>query len=149
MARPTKYNEERAKQILDLYSDGENLQQIEKRRNFPSRRTILRWRTDFPEFGKLYDQALLSYSEAIIEEALQIADTEYDAKKAKNRIDIRTWIASKYNRSRFGDKLDIQHNVTIDLSPALIEATQRMSSVGAITPQSKLIEAGIGEPVPQ
>jgi hypothetical protein len=147
MARPTKYNEERSKLILDLYSDGQNLQQIEKKRNLPSRRTILRWRTDFPEFGKLYDQALLSYSEAIIEEALRIADTEDDAKKAKNRIDIRTWIASKYNRSRFGDKLDILHSVTIDLSPALLEATQRMASVGAITPQNKLIECGNGEEI--
>ncbi len=138
MARPTLYNEERAKLILDLYSDGENLQQIEKRRNLPSRRTILRWRTDFPEFGKLYDQALLSYSEAIIEEALQIADTEPDAKKAKNRIDIRTWIASKYNRSRFGDKLDITQTVLMDISPTLLKATQRMQAVGVGTP--KLID---------
>lgn len=141
MARPTKYNQERAKQILDLYSDGENLQQIEKRRNLPSRRTILRWRTDYPEFGKLYDQALLSYSEAIIEEALQIADTEDDAKKAKNRIDIRTWIASKYNRSRFGDKLDITQTVLMDISPALLEATNRMQGVGVGAPQPHLIEA--------
>ena len=142
MARPTKYNQERAKRILDLYSDGENLQQIEKKRNLPSRRTILRWRTDYPEFGKLYDQALLCYSEAIIEEALNIADTENDAKKAKNRIDIRTWIASKYNRSRFGDKLDITQTVLMDISPALLEATKRMNAVGTnlIDTQAKEIQ---------
>lgn len=141
MARPTLYNEERGRLILDLYSDGINLQQIEKKRNLPSRRTILRWRTDFPEFGKLYDQALLSYSECIIEEALRIADTEPDAKKAKNRIDIRTWIASKYNRARFGDKIDIDVRQTVDISPALQLAIARMALVG--TGDSKLIEADI------
>ncbi len=143
MARPSNYNEERAKEILDLYSDGTNLQQIEKKRNLPSRRTILRWRTDYPEFGKLYDQALLSYSEAIIEQALQIADTEDDAKKAKNRIDIRTWIASKYNRARFGDKIDIDVRQTIDISESLALAVSRMRSIG--TGDSKLIEADVSE----
>lgn len=141
MARPTKYNEERAKEILDLYSDGTNLQQIEKKKNLASRRTILRWRTDFPEFGKLYDQALLSYSEAIIEEALQIADTEEDAKKAKNRIDIRTWIASKYNRARFGEALQLDITKTLDISPALALGLEQMAKLGTNMP--KLIEAEI------
>jgi hypothetical protein len=142
MARPTKYNPKLANRILDLYSSGKTLQTIEKQKGIPSRRTIATWRTQYPEFGKLYDTALLAYSECIIEEALQIADTETDAKKAKNRIDIRTWIASKYNRPRFGDKLDIQHNVTLDISDTLLEATQRMQSIGTGIPP--LLEAKTG-----
>lgn len=129
MARPSKYNEERAKIILDLYSSGMNLLQIEKKVNLPSRRTIITWRKQFPEFGLAYDIALQAYSEAIVEECINIADTEEDAKKAKNRIDIRTWIASRYNRARFGDKIDIDITKTLDISPALADAIKRMASI--------------------
>ena len=125
----TKYNKEVADRILDLYSSGKTLFDIENEPDLPSRRTISTWRRTIPEFGDLYDTALLSYSEHIIEEALGIADTEADAKKAKNRIDIRTWIASKYNRARFGDKLQIDTNVILDISPALSDAMKRMQSV--------------------
>ncbi len=129
MARPSKYNEERAKIILDLYSSGMNLLQIEKKTNLPSRRTIITWRKQFPEFGLAYDVALQAYTEAIVEECIKIADTEEDAKKAKNRIDIRTWIASRYNRARFGDKIDIDITKTLDISPALADAVERMASI--------------------
>jgi hypothetical protein len=39
-------------------------------------------------------------------------------------------LASKLNRQKYGDKLDIQHNVTIDIGPALLDATKRMQSIG-------------------
>ncbi|MAE81447.1 MAG: hypothetical protein CMB80_01835 [Flammeovirgaceae bacterium] len=141
MARPTKYNEERAKQILDLYSSGMNLQQVEKKKNLPSRRTICRWRKDFPEFGEAYDIALQAHSEAIVEESMVIADTEQDAKKAKNRIDIRTWIASKLNRKRFGDRLDIDIKQTLDVSPVISKALERLSTLRLGEPKEQVLEA--------
>lgn len=129
MVMPTKYNKEIADVILDLYSSGHTLQQIEQVAGLPSRRTIATWRVKYPEFGELYDTALLSYSECIIEEAIRIADTENDAKKAKNRIDIRTWVASKYNRARFGDKIEIEQTVKLDISAPLALAMKRMNAV--------------------
>ncbi len=143
MARPSTYTDKIATRILRLYASGKTLQTIEKEKGVPTRYTIIKWRKQYPEFGRLYDIALLSYSEAIIEEALQIADTEDDAKKAKNRIDIRTWIASKYNRARFGDKIDIDIKATVDISPALALAVERMRAIG--TGQDKLIEADVTE----
>ncbi len=132
----SKYNKEIGDVILDLYSNGKTLNDIEEIAGLPSRRTIVNWRIKHPEFGALYDEALLSYSECIIEEALGIADTEKDSKKAQNRINIRTWIASKYNRARFGDKLSIEQTVKLDIAPALKAAMERMSSV-----QMPVIEA--------
>lgn len=129
MVMPTKYNKDIAKKILDLYSSGKNLDHIEAKNGYPSRRTIYTWRIDHPDFGALYDIALLSYSEALIEQALDIADTETDAKKAKNRIDIRTWIASKYNRARFGDKIEIEQTIKLDISKPLELAMARMNAV--------------------
>ncbi len=129
MARPSKFNQKLANRILELYSSGKNLLQIEKLKGVPSRRTIIRWRKQFPEFGTDYDIALLAYSEAIVEQCLDIADNEYDPKRAKVMVDIRTWIASRYNRVRFGDKLDVQHNILVDIAPALLEANARMKAV--------------------
>lgn len=142
MARPTKYNDKLANRILNLYASGKTLQTIEKQKGIPTRHTICKWRVQFPEFGKLYDTALLSYSEAIIEEALQIADTEEDAKKAKNRIDIRTWIASKYNRPRFGDKIDVQHTHLLDVSEPIAKALERLASL-ALPEPVKTVEAKV------
>ncbi len=48
--------------------------------------------------------------------------------------------------SRYGDKLDIQHNVTLDITQALLDATKRMKSIGAgaviDAPVKQLEEAG-------
>lgn len=151
MARPTIYTQARAKQILDLYAGGDTLADITKK-GLPSRWTVYQWRKDFPEFGKLWDLAVECCSDAKIENVIHRIDTCIDTKQAK-LLDVlfksTSWYVSKINRNKYGDKIDIQHTVTIDLSPALIEATQRMASVGAITPQNKLIECGNGVPVPQ
>lgn len=143
MARPTKYNEERAEEILNLYSEGMNLQQVEKKKNLPSRRTICRWRKAYPEFGKAYDIALEAHSEAIVEECLYIADNEEDAKKAKNRIDIRTWIATKHNRPKYGESFQLDIKQFVDISPALVLAVQRMHSLGSGALPEPLKEADI------
>ncbi len=131
MARPTKFNQKLANRILELYSSGKNLLKIEKLKGVPSRRTIIRWRKQFPAFGTDYDVALQAYSEAIVEQCLDIADNEYDPKRAKVMVDIRTWIASRYNRARFGDKLDVSHNIIVDIAPALLEANARMKAVSS------------------
>ena len=133
MVYPTKYNPQTAQKILELYASGKTMVDIGNMKDMPTRYTVVKWRIKYPEFGALYDEALLSYSECIIEEALNIADTETDAKKAKNRIDIRTWIASKYNRARFGDKIEIEQTVKLDISPALKLAMSRMSAVKPLT----------------
>ncbi len=139
MARPTKFNDKLAKRILEIYSSGKNLLQVEKEKGLPSRRTVLRWRKDYPEFGKDYQDAIQAHTDYLIEQAQRIADTESDSKKAKNMIEIRMWRASKLNRSQYGDKLDVQHNVNVDISPALSSAIDKMRSLG--TGQAPLIEA--------
>lgn len=134
--RPTKYNVGLGNRILKHYSDGKTILSITKIKGMPSRNTIYLWRTDFPEFGKAYIVACECNADSVVEsryEALIDADVS-EAKLASEQWKAGTWLASKINRSKYGDKLDIQHSVTIDLSPALIEATQRMASVGMITP---------------
>lgn len=140
--RPTKYNDKLANRILNLYASGMNLFRIEKQKGAPSRRTVLRWRKQFPAFATEYDIASECNTDQRIESVIDRIDRCTDPKLAK-LLDIlfksTSWYVGKINRAKYGDKLDITQTVLMDISPALLEATNRMQAVGVGTPQ--VIEA--------
>ncbi len=144
MARPSKYNEALGKRILVLYASGSTIAEVVSQKGMPDRTTVYRWRTNYPEFGKAYDLAVEAHVEALIDKGMTIVmNTEPKAAKmAKVQSDFLCWLASKLNRAKYGDKIDIQHSVVVDIAPALLEATKRMREVGLNAPQNKLIECG-------
>ena len=81
------------------------------------------------------------HTDALIDEAGQIVDTEQNPQLAKVRADHRKWLASRLNRQKYGDKLDVQYNHTIDIAPVISKALERLSNIGVGIPQTKLIEA--------
>ena len=107
----------------------------------PKRTTIYRWRKDYPDFGNAYLLAQEEHVDALIDQAGDIVDSELNPQLAKVKADHRRWLASRLNRQKYGDKLDVQHNHTLDISPALALAAKRMKSIGVGLPQTKLIEA--------
>ncbi len=135
MARPSKYNEALGKRILALYASGSTIAEVVSQKGMPDRTTVYRWRTNYPEFGKAYDLAVEAHVEALIDKGMDIVmNTEPKAAKmAKVQSDFLCWLASKLNRAKYGDKLDITQTVIMDLSPALLEATKRMQSIGVGT----------------
>ncbi len=141
MARPSKYSETIAEEIISRYGDGETLSRICKSKNMPKRNTVYRWRSSYPDFGEAYQRAQEEHVDALIDEAGEIVDNETNPQLAKVRADHRKWIAGKLCRDRYGDKLDIQHNVTLDITQALLDATKRMKSIGVGIPAPELIEA--------
>jgi hypothetical protein len=50
-------------------------------------------------------------------------------------------LASRLNRQKYGDKLDVQHNHTLDISPIISKALERLGNIDVGLPQTKLIEA--------
>ena len=142
MARPSKYTALRAEEILSRYADGETLSKICKDDDMPKRNTVYRWRSDYPEFGKAYLCAEEEHSDALLDESGEIVDTECNPQLGKVRSDHRKWLASRLNRAKYGDKLEVNHNVQIDIAPALAEAAARLLSIGVGLPQNKLIEGG-------
>ncbi len=141
MARPSKYSNKIAEEILSRYADGETLSKICKDKCMPRRNTVYRWRQSYPEFAEAYQMAVEEHTDALIDQAGEIADSEPDAQRARVKVDFRKWLASKLNRQKFGDKLDVQHNHTLDISPALALAVKRMEAIGVGTPAPVLIEA--------
>ncbi len=129
MARPSKYSKIIAEEILSRYADGETLSKICKDKHMPKRTTIYRWRSNHPEFGDAYLLAQEQHSDALIDEAGEIVDTELNPQRAKVRADHRSWIASRLCRNKWGDKLEIHQHATLDISDALQAAIKRMRSV--------------------
>ena len=73
-----------------------------------------------------YVRALEIRSDLLADEALDIADTEPDAAKARNRIEVRKWLASKHNTKRYGDRIDLNVTQTLDVAGTLQEARARL-----------------------
>ncbi len=141
--RPTKYNDKIAGEILTLYSKGQTLLDICKLPRMPSRISVYKWRSVFPEFGKAYLVALESHVDNIVETAFKavMAANSKEAKLVDVQFRSASWLAGRLNRQKYGDKLDVQHNVTLDITGLLAEAADRMKSI-----DSRPVINGVGAP---
>ncbi len=155
--RPSKYRHELGIEILRLYSNGQTLLDICKLPRMPSRNTIYLWRSDFPEFGKAYLVAKESHVDNIVETAFKavMAASSKEAKLVDVQFRSASWLASRLNRDKYGDKLDVQHNVILDITGLLAEAQDRMKSIearpvinGVGTPQKEIMAPVTGAAAP-
>ena len=80
---------------------------------------------------------LLGMTDHFANEIINIADSEDDPKRARNRIDARKWYASKMNPKKYGDKINVEVQHFVDIAGALSEARQRV--VGPALAQSQVL----------
>lgn len=59
------------------------------------------------ELYQAYLRARECQSTAIVDEIVEIADTDPDWGRARNRIEARKWVAGKWHRAQFGDRTEI------------------------------------------
>lgn len=64
-------------------------------------------------------------ADAVADAVLEIADTETDQLRSRNRIDARKWHASKTRPAKYGDRIELNINKVVDISGALAEAVAR------------------------
>lgn len=81
---------------------------------------------------RLRDLAV-SYAEAqniaadlMIDDALRIADSDVNPKKARNQMQMRQWAASKRAPKTYGDRLELSMQATISITEALTESRARL-----------------------
>jgi hypothetical protein len=67
-----------------------------------------------------------SMAHTLVDESLEIADVDIDAARARNRIGARHWIAARFARKTFGDKVDISVEGQVSITAALEAAQQRV-----------------------
>ena len=134
VGRPSKYNEEIAKEICDTIATSSIGLSILCKANegWPCEATIHVWLNTITEFVEQYTRARELQADFLADEIIAIADDgrqdneiRYGADgqpyvvedkewtgRSRLRIDARKWKASKLYPKKYGDKVDLQHTIT-------------------------------------
>lgn len=128
MGRPSAFTQETADNICERLADGESLRLICASEDMPSRSMVFRWLAQIDSFRDQYARAREAQADVLADEILEIADdttrdtiaTEKNGvqpnsewiTRSRLRVDARKWLASKMAPKKYGDKLDIEANVT-------------------------------------
>lgn len=137
MPRKSEYDEKVADRIIELTSEGNSLVACAQVKGIPSRTTIYKWLDANPSFADRYARAREIRADKIAEEVIDIADTEEDAQKARNRIDARKWAAGKMHPRQYGDKTiiagtgDADDTIHIDGSSAFEQILGKLASLAS------------------
>lgn len=64
-------------------------------------------------------------AEILVDNCIVIAHEEPDPVRAKLKLDLNRWIASKFNSTAYGERLDVNVTQTVDIGSALAESRRR------------------------
>jgi hypothetical protein len=99
--------------ILSRVSDAEAIRNICADPDLPSREA---WRVACradPALAARYAAAVEEAAHTVFGEIIDIADTEEDPQKARNRIDARKWVAARLSPKYYGERQKV--DVTLDV----------------------------------
>lgn len=123
-------------QILEYLSNGESLASICRDRpgmpKDPSR--LRRWIFNDPDRKQQYMEAQEVGTEALADEMLTIADgtdSLEDVQRSQLRVNTYKWVVACRNRSRYGEKKQIEQSVTVNIAEAMDRAEQRVIDIKA------------------
>jgi hypothetical protein len=127
VARPLKWtlaNKSRAcRAICEQIATGpKSLREICRAPSMPSIWSVLYWLNTDAEFARQYARARELQADYFADEIIEIADTEKDAAKARNRIDARKWMAAKLRPKVYGDRLHVDSDAHITLTDEQLDA---------------------------
>lgn len=127
--RPSKYDPDKAAEILDLLAKGLTLKEICRRDGMPPSSTVRSWALDDREgFFAPYARAREIGCYELVDEIIEIADDAQNdwmernaqgdekagwqinhehVQRSRLRIDTRKWVASKVLPKVFGDKVEL------------------------------------------
>lgn len=133
----TIYTPQIGQEVARLYAGGYSMQDISELGAWvPAPTTIVLWKNTHPEFAKLMQKAEEARADALIEQTLSIADNTFDPALANVRIKTRQYIASKLNRNKYGEKVEVNHTLSLDMGALLAEAEARLLTSAAANRQA-------------
>ena len=116
MGRKSIYSEDLADRICERIADGESLRSICSDDDMPDRQSVLNWLGEHSDFSAKYARAREAQADHLFEDMQQVADTgnPEDVQRARLRVMTMQWRASKLAPKKYGDKQEIDLNVTMD-----------------------------------
>lgn len=123
--RPSAYSEAVSREICERLASGESLRQICQSTDMPSSSTVYKWLDEDESFRSKCARAREQQAEAIFEEMASLEDRVLDGDvsplAARVVLASRQWRAAKLAPKKYGDKLEIESNVTIKPVPSFAE----------------------------
>ena len=136
--RSSDFTSEVAEQICERLAEGNSLRSICEADDMPSKTTVFRWLSAYPDFRDQYALAREAQADTLFDDILDIADDgrndwmerrgEEDAgwqangeniRRSQVRIEARKWMAGKLRPKKYGEKLDVDLNGKITLVPQI------------------------------
>lgn len=129
-------NEEKAERIIEeMYDVSTTMKSLYLKYNI----TPYRFRKTLSRTSLLadkYDCARTDKADMIVDEIVEIADTDPDPQRARNRIDARKWFSSKLKPKQYGDRIDVNLNETPSIRSAMEAANSRLQNLATLLPMS-------------
>lgn len=133
MPRPSNYSQEVADTICSLIAEGQSLRSICSSDDMPDKSTVFRWLAQHAAFRDQYTHSRAMQADAMAEDILDIADdgtndyitksnadgSTYEAvnsehiQRSRLRVDARKWLMSKMAPKKYGEKLDLNVEGTL------------------------------------
>ena len=121
--RPTDYSEELAADICAKMAAGSSLRSICASDSMPCLSSVYLWLSKHPTFSENYAKAQRDRATAMFEEVFEIGDEvaadPNEIAKARLRVDTRKWALARMDSKRYGDKVQVDANVTMTHEEAL------------------------------
>jgi len=118
MGRPSSYTTEIAEKICEELANGRHLHAICADEWAPGERTVYQWLEKNEDFAQMYARARARQQEVFAAQVIEIADTEPDSAKARNRMDARKWYAARVAPRKWGDRVEIDAKVETTTGPS-------------------------------
>lgn len=128
---PKEYTQELADKVCEFLMDGYSLRKIEAVEGMPKRLTILKWLRENESFQTQYAHAREEQADCLADEILDIADNSVlpsDDRRVK--IDTRKWYAGKLKPKKYGEKQQVDMDVT-SKGESINPAVSRLSELAA------------------
>ena len=122
----------KAKEVINHFSEGILLKEALEKVGI-SATSFARALNTYKDLWLAYECAKEILSDVMASESLAISDNqEEDPNSRRVKIDIRKWIASKWNRKVYGDKVEMEVTGSVDLNVAIKEARARALTAGRV-----------------
>lgn len=115
-------------EAIDGVISGYTLEGIAAGAGFSNKGQLLRYLAKYPEFMARFENALAAQCIDLEEQLLNCAD-KYDKDVCRTKMESISRILKFRNRKRYGDKTEVEMNLTVDISGALERAERRVGEI--------------------